>query len=548
MKQKPPTICTIYLTGAFRIEGSNGENLTPKSKVRCALLAVLAAANGQTVTRARLQTLLWGDSSEKQASGSLRSALFKLLNHDFAGLGSEFVDAHTNHVALRSGRWQILRDAKRGEFLEGLDLSLKGADDFEDWLREERMNEEVSYGKASALLDPPDNTSVERWANNRASLSFGILPVFVKSQHEEVLIASDAAIDGLIHTMAQLSSIAIFDLRGKPLKTGTLECSKQSKHCLLLRTAADSSGKHTVLRLSLIEPHTQRLVRSLEPMVLEAGEIDGHTLRIAELILGTFQSEYTGGVPVNLMPWSVLSSLFSLSPGAVDGTESEIDRLLDTDPEPALLPLKIFLQIFKENEGLSLQRPYELDELQLALDAVPITDPLRPLCESLVGYSAHMLCAENDISEFLLKTAYQRAPGLAINLDHLSALHFARGDLKSAVTFHEKCLHLSALSSWRYSYDITGAMIAMALGDYSSALRQSNRSLIQRPQFVGALRYTMIGFAMNNNAESAFMMRSRIRRLRPDYDLSGWIETFLRRTDPVFANNVAITLQRIELV
>ena len=159
-----------------------------------------------------------------------------------------------------------------------------------------------------------------------------------------------------------------------------------------------------------------------------------------------------------------------------------------------------------------------------------------------------MLCAENDVSEYLLETAFGRAPNLAINLDHLSALHFARGNLKAAVEYHERCMRFSALSSWRYSYDITGAMIAMALGDYRIALRHSNRALMQRPQFIGALRYTMIGFAMNEDQESAHLMKSRITGLRPNYDLASWIEALLRRSDPVFGNNVAITLKQLELI
>jgi len=74
------------------------------------------------------------------------------------------------------------------------------------------------------------------------------------------------------------------------------------------------------------------------------------------------------------MPWATLSSLFSLSPNAVENTESEIDRLLGNESVPFLAILKIFIQIFKQNEGLTAHRIFNLHDLQNALQQVPITD------------------------------------------------------------------------------------------------------------------------------------------------------------------------------
>jgi hypothetical protein len=91
-------------------------------------------------------------------------------------------------------------------------------------------------------------------------------------------------------------------------------------------------------------------------------------------------------------------------------------------------------------------------------------------------------------------------------------------------------------------------MIALAAGDYRQSLRLSNASLVKKPKFVGALRYAMIGFAMTNSAGNARLMKRSILKLRPNYDLDSWVEGLLKRSDPVFANNVSITLQRHSLI
>ena len=60
--------------------------------------------------------------------------------------------------------------------------------------------------------------------------------------------------------------------------------------------------------------------------------------------------------------------------------------------------------------------------------------------------------------------------------------------------------------------------------------------------------YAMIGVAMTNSADNARLMKRSILKLRPDYDLDAWVEGLLKRSDPVFANNVSITLQRHSLI
>lgn len=538
--ERVPTACTVYLNGAFRVKLSTGEDVTPNSKVRCALLAVLAASPNQSMSRLRLQTLFWGNSDSKQASGSLRSVLFK-LQKDFSSVKEPLFETHSNHVSLVPGRWTVFKSPQAGELLEGLDLCLKGANEFEDWLRDERI---ACVDEGSKL----DSGSIARVSTNHPAPNYalGILPTLAGGLNESAI--ANSFIDSIIDSIAQLSSISVFDLRGSVLTPNSLPSASTTKSNLLLKSSVHKSGKNWVLRLSLIEPLSGRIVSNVKPIVFEDGDINVDLSHCTEQVLSAFLDKHSSGVPLNLMPWATLASLFSLSPNAVEETEAEIDRLLEIDPLPFLPSLKIFLQIFKQNEGITAQESYQLHDLQNALLQVPMTDTLRPLSESLIGYAAHMLCAENDVSGYLLDTAFKRAPGLAINLDHLAAVHFARGDLKNAVKYHEQCMRFSTLSSWRYSYDITGAMISIALGDYRTALQHSNRSLTQRPQFIGALRYNMIGFAMNDNPENAHQIKSRIETLRPNYDLSNWIESFLRRSNPVFANNVAITLEQLELV
>lgn len=534
--------CVVHCSGTFRVVLGSGRDVTPKSKLRCALLAVLACAPNMTVSRATLQDMFWGSSDEKRASGSLRTTIFQLRN-EFAPIGAHAIQAHKHHVSLESDLWGLQRNDRDGMFLEGFDLRIKGAEEFEDWLRYERQSSD-SYQEKSERIPVP----VASNGKDETAYALGILAPDWQGTITADLAAVGVALDALIQAITGISLLTVYDLRGTCLKKGDLNLSGKNKRGFLLRTRLYQSSGESFVRFALFEARTGKVVRSFEPVHVPMDAADVEMAHLAERILETLAPLDDAVAPVDLLPWATLSSLFSLSPKALMSTESELNRLMIGGGPPVLRCLSIFLQIFKENEGLADHLKFEAFDLQNALASVSVSDPLRPLCESLVGYAAHMLCANNELSQFLLETAAQRSPNLALNLDHLAVVNLASGNLVAAKHAHERCMSVSSLSSWRYSYDITGAMIDLARGDFRGALRQSNQSLMQRPRFVGALRYAMISFALNKGEDNARWMRRRILQLRPDYDLSLWVENFLRRSDPVFGNNVALTLRDYELI
>jgi hypothetical protein len=506
------------------------------------MLAVIAASTDHCISRSRLRALFWGNSEPKKAAGSLRSALKKMRN-SFERLGQDLFLIRNTHIGLAKNCWVVRRDVTSDTFLEGMDLKAAGAEGFEEWLREER-----TALQQSSSWHAPDSDRQTLRPQLTKGLSLGILPTVSldKSKAMDALVAP--FFEDLQLALSHLSNVSIFNLTGEALEVETQPPLGTDSQAMMLKSVVSERDYIFTLHLSLIAPLSGRVIKTIAPVHLRHQGVQADVVGIAELILSVFSKEIQADQNADLMPWAVLSSLFSLDVNAVATTEDRLDRLLTAQPSSVLKCLKVFSQIFKENEGLAPKLAYSRAEMVRTLEEVPSENPHRPLCESLLGYAAHMLNADNELSTFLLRIANQRAPNLALNLDHLAVLKLAEGDLRAASEVHMRCMACGGLSSWRYSYDVTGAMIAIAVGDFRTALRRSNQSLMQKPRFVGALRYTMIGFAMNDSPENAKLMKSRIAKLRPDYNLSAWVEAFLKRSDPVFANNVAITLQRQDLV
>ena len=143
----------LQLFGQFRVSrGAESEIAAPGRKGQ-ALIAYLALAPDQSLTRGRLTTLLWGDRHEDQARQSLRQCLLTLrktlddeavpvlvsdgdrlvLNHQAIE-----VDVHLFEQLVKGDMREQLERAValyRGDLLEGLDVR---SEEFDEWLAGER--------------------------------------------------------------------------------------------------------------------------------------------------------------------------------------------------------------------------------------------------------------------------------------------------------------------------------------------------------------------------------------------------------------------------
>lgn len=137
----------LQLIGPFGFFAPCGQRIEVSSKKAIAMVALLAAAPDGVRTRVWLHSMLWGARDTPQAQSSLRrelSTLHKTLKeHDAADLlvrETQRVRLDLDRIdvdllSLSMGRPRPVR-GDHSDFLEGIDL--RGCDEFEDWLREQR--------------------------------------------------------------------------------------------------------------------------------------------------------------------------------------------------------------------------------------------------------------------------------------------------------------------------------------------------------------------------------------------------------------------------
>lgn len=534
----------LRVFGPFRVVRDDGLDVTPGGALRQAILAVLATSKGQIKSRRALQDMFWGHETPDRASANLRTAIYQ-LRQDLKLLGPEVLVADRHAISLAPGRIDVsTRQADDGFFLEGLDLGMVGTEVFEDWLREKRLED---TGEERPLVRKPDQQAPPIIASPSRHLAIGVLPPAYPDQVADRLWVADRMLDALLRYVTQTTTLDIHDLRLTDQRSNSLpvESGKGATHWV--QALVDPAPTGVSIRLRLIEGGTRRLLWMSDPVIGETGEDDQLGYLQGEPLITCLMAAAKSDTVPDLFPITALAALFSLDHAQITSTETVLQNMA-SENRPIIDCLRLFAQVFKVHENLGDEVRIDFDGLCSRLTSLSSSDRSLPLCQSLLGYSMHMLSGDAEMAANLVEAADERAPFLSINLDHMAVMRLVKGDVEGAEKALTRCLRTGAFSPWRYTYEVTGAMVNLAKGDVRQSLFHANQALFRQPRYLAALRYSMVGFAMGGNAPDARRMHARIKALRPNFDLSTWADGLLRRTPAPLGKTLIAGLQQSELI
>lgn len=545
-----PTATAIF-AGPFRVRLDDARDITPTSPLRQALLAVLILAPRQMKARKSLQGMFWGAADPAHAAANLRTALYQ-LRLDLMPLGPNVLQADRQMVSLSPGAIKADLGVDAGpDLLEGLDLPLADCDGFEDWLRLLRQSRSPSVAPDSAPAARPGTAKLlsGRVSDKPLHLALALLPTLhAGPQPDEARGRVEATIDQIAQVLKACTLLDVHDFRDPCARSIPLPVASAQGPTHLLQTHLQCDNGRLRVRLRLMEAHSRKLLWLSQPIAKDELEQETTAWILGECIVDCMRLHPPPAGAPDLFPFTALAAFFSLDQSEIAQAESQLQRMVADGGHPVLECLLLFAQVFKVNEGLGAFTRIDTDRLLNSLADLSNADPLLPVCQSLLGYALHMLQAENDLAFHLIGNATRLAPNFALNLDHLAVIHLVRGELDQAEAAWRRLNQIGQNSPWRYTYDITGAMIHLMRGDLQQSLYFANQSMFRKPRYLAALRYSMIGLALSDRPDDAVRMRDRIRVLRPGYDLSDWADGFVTRMPLHLAKSAIQSLRRVELI
>ncbi len=152
-KEKRGLQMFIRLVGQFQVQDASGVDHTPRGAKARALMAMLCRTPDHCRPRRWLESRLWSDRGQEQASGSLRQALTELRKT--LGPLADLLHSDRDCVSLTGFATDLDRDpeaarlalANGRDFLEGIDI-IDAA--FCDWLGEERQRVAHQFAAGAA--------------------------------------------------------------------------------------------------------------------------------------------------------------------------------------------------------------------------------------------------------------------------------------------------------------------------------------------------------------------------------------------------------------
>lgn len=497
----------IYLHGRFRVEGPEGENLTPVGSKDCGLIALLITSQHGDRTRAWLQSKLWSDRGAEQAANSLRQSIAKIRK----ALGDyhSVFQSNRQHVAIDLDKFEIQRDP-RFEFLEGIDVR---DEEFEEWLTVERSDQTVSRVQ---LMDQP-----RLLQRNTAYPNI----VLIYDGHRNIGQPSSSWIGQIVGDMASRSISESFDI---PISRFPTVADQSNAWCIEIE-ANQVEKQVFVVRLALIEGSSGRVIWSANRNL---DRQDGDLSENEELVALTQEltSAFGAGL-VDSMPETDLLNradalcvlgvqrLFSMESRQIDNADTLFSRAYEVKPRGLYLAWRAHVREIQLVERISPDRRALKDESEALIRRAFESEPNNSMVLALLSINRLHVASEIDTALQYALRAVKMNYSNAMAWWALSAAHLKSENPAKSYSCARMAVKLSLgtpIEFWTQS-QLSGA--AMAVRKLSEAKMILKNVSFARPDFRPPLRYLVTLHATDEEWTNALATAERLKDLEPGFSM-----------------------------
>jgi TolB-like protein len=553
-------IARIHLLGPTRATSYLGDDILPRSKKGRALLGYLCLAPGTKVARLRLARLLWDETNDERARGSLRHALQDVCDA-MGSLAAELISAGRTAIRLNadacwidavamldpSSRGGELARFCTGQLLEGLDgLSVS----FDRWLLRERtrftekMRDLLEPKGARGSLD--DKPHVSLWSPTRAEsharrplpsrnrLRVAVLPFEGRGLRQEQGRAEDLAIS-LNHDIASaLARFRWFDVISPILLTSE-DFLQRNQLDYAVDGLVSRHGQLIQINVRLLD-----LIRCTQPVWSERFELKITELhRLNEMVTGRVvasidpvilfiegqpnRREHYGATGMLLL---AIPLLYSVERDKFERAGVLINQAMEIDPQNAMAPAwAAFWYLTRVCQGWAQDIEWTLETAEnLCLKAIKI-DPDN--AEAL-GIYAHICSWRKDFDAAV--QYFDRALRLNPNLAFIWALSAPTysyiGEPVTALQRLKRYRDLAPFDPYFSTFQVAYAIAYTFKGDYEQAALVGRDAVKALPDFSAGYKPLIAALGHLRRADEAKPYIAKLLSLEPHFTIEHFAKTY----------------------
>lgn len=524
----------IGVVGEFQLTNRAGQDVAPRSRKACALIALIALAPNHRRTRVWLQDKLWSTRGGEQAAGSLRQALSDIRRA--LGPDRDILIASNHDVRLDSAQiWidvdhlpEILRALAPGcetpELLEGIDV---GDEEFEDWLRERRqslsariadMLASVRPGKAAGPEPSPEPSPEES-----GELGKPYVLVSADSNEGDGLFVGNFVAERIARGIADCVSVNVMPHGGHP-QQGTANVGLPG---LQIRASVLPAGNQTMLRLGLLSAGNQELLWSVVRTIPERPELSfdhpiarqmhNQAIDVAMDILSRPRAQHTAATVANHLALDAVKRIFSLRADDLFAADRLLQQAQEADPRGIYNAWRAFLRTFLLGERYKVDTDVVRAKSEALIREALQAEPNNSNIYALAAHVNYFTLDNIDAAVMLARTSLDLNPANPLAHAHLGTASAIAGRHEEGHRHALTALEITGNGPHRFQIMMHCCLTAILTGRYREAIffAESSRSLA--PNFLPPIRHLAALYFHQGDHQKAAELLSRLRLHEPDF-------------------------------
>lgn len=514
----------LKLFGAFHLTAPDGSTVRLGRKAQ-ALVAILSVENGASVTRSRLQDLLWSLSGPKHGRDSLKKAL-QALRKAFGSDAKQILFCEDDRVWLCPTRvkpdWASTQEiVPHRDFLEGMDIPEPG---FEEWLRTMRQRLPVCVSRTEQV-----SGARSAFFEQRSRLRISVLKTTIIGDGMAGL-TGDVLLSRIIDTLTQADLVELVDLR---------DADKQSLggSDAFLTMRVVSVGMEVQVQMALRAATDNALLwsrsRHFETRALSGKFVDETVSRFVEEIQVAArqmsQALSSDDSAVTRLAMEGIENLFRLAPENLEQAAKHFAQAIDIRPSGSLYAWYAFLTPFRfeQCKGADLDdlRNHAEHVLRRALEL----DPHNPMVRSLLAHVFSFLFRDFQKADAVLSPLRGQPPDTPMYHFSEAMLHLYRGKKDEARRFAFQASQTGKVHPYSYAFSTSLCMIDALDQKAEEAISHGQRALATMPSvgqiYEPTLRYMTMAYASAGRIEDARATWKDLQKLNPANSLEKIRET-----------------------
>ena len=512
----------IYCLGKFKVLLFNGEEVTPKRKKACALLAILALTPSFGRSRVHLQDLLWSTFAEPQARNNLGGEIHLIKKS--LGAASDVLIAKDSMLHIDRRRvWIDVLDAQTDlparQAATRPDLLLENITirdpEFDDWLRDQRQRLPDLLELSSAAVPQVKQAR----APQRLLAALTLLPPRSSFGAGAELIAQS-----LGHSVGR----GVSERTGAPVR----QVDDPDEGVSLRVEVASDQFSTTIHVVIAVEEETRLLWTKSEsvqagPFLVMSAEhvqrLANHCIDVCILELGKYNVRFAEGASC-VHAIDNINGLLTLDMSEISNAQARLQFAYDVVREPIFLAYMAYLRAFQIAE----LRPQDIDVLRedaerLAAHAVEQA-PANATLLALMSCVLSVVLRNYEYGHELGERSVRLDPSNPLALVFLGRAKAYLGREEEGNALAQKALRLSGVGPARNSVLIFAAATAFLTKRNSEAIRLCEIVRSACPQYKAPLRMLIPLYARVGRRADAKIVDQSLQRQEPSFSLERLFE------------------------